>query len=113
MSQEAMSSHSSVILSMKVTQTNNKSIGGLARAWGTVPGRPGNSTAGAAAAETRDQLQISNLSTYLAASISGSPAHVAKLSALGTAVSTGQYKVNAGVVSEGLIQHSLLFGGAW
>ncbi len=98
---------------MKVTQTNNKSIAGLARAFGPAPGRPGNLTAGSAGADASDQLQISNLSTYLAAAMSGSPAHVAKLSALGTAVASGQYKVDSGVVSEGLIQHSLLFGGDW
>ncbi len=107
-----MSSHSSVIPSMKVTQTNDKSIAGLVHALGTVPARQGNSAASSAAAEG-DQSQISNLSTYLAAALSGSPAHVAKLSALGTAVAGGEYKVDAGVVSEGLIQHSLLFGGAW
>src|SRR5271166_824731 len=110
MIQGAMSSHSSLILSMKVTQTNNKSIAGLARASGTALVRPGNLTAGSTA-EAGDQLQISNLSTYLAAAMSGSPAHVAKLSALSTAVASGQYKADAGVVSEGLIQHSLLFSG--
>jgi anti-sigma28 factor (negative regulator of flagellin synthesis) len=107
-----MSSHSSVILSMKVTKTNNESIAGLARALGAAPARPDNSTASSTPPES-DYLQISNLSTYLAAATSGSPALAAKLSALGTAVTSGQYKVDAGVVSEGLIQHSLLFSGAW
>jgi hypothetical protein len=97
---------------MKVTQTNNKSIAGLDRALIAAPGRPGNLTAGSPAAES-DQLQISNLSTYLAAAMSGSPAHAAKLSVLGTAVSTGQYNVDPSLVSEGLVQHSLLFGGTW
>ena len=98
---------------MKVTQTNNKPIAGLARAFSTAAGRSAKSTAGSTAAEASDQLQISNLSTYLAAAMSGSPAHVAKLSVLGTAVASGQYKVDSSVVSEGLIQHSVLFSGAW
>ena len=108
-----MSSHSSVILSMKVTRTNNKSIAGLDRAFSAAPGRPGNLTAGSTQGGDGDQLQISNLSTYLAAAMSGSSAHVAKLSALGTAVSSGQYKADASDVSEGVIRHSLLFSGAW
>lgn len=109
-----MSSYSSVILSMKVTKTNNESIAGLARTLNAAPpGRPDDLTASSAAAAVDDQLQISNLSTYLAAAMSGSPALVAKLSALGTAVASGQYKVDSLVVSEGLIQHSLLFSGAW
>jgi anti-sigma28 factor (negative regulator of flagellin synthesis) len=112
MYQEAMSSHSSLILFMKVTKTNNESIAGLAGALNAAPGRPDNSAAGSTAQAT-DQLQISNLSTYLAAATSGSPAHVAKLSALGTAVASGQYQVDPGGVSNGLIQHTLLFGGAW
>jgi len=107
-----MSSHSSVFLSMKVSQTNNKSIAGLARAL-AAPVRPGSLAAGLTAPEASDQSQISNLSTYLAAAMSGSPAHVAKLVALGTAVASGQYKVDSGVVSERLIQHSLFFSGAW
>jgi anti-sigma28 factor (negative regulator of flagellin synthesis) len=98
---------------MKVTQTNNKSIAGLTRAASAVPVGPGNRAASSAAVEASDHSQISNLSTYLAAATSGSPTLVAKLSALGTAVSSGQYKVDSSVLSEGIIQHSLLFSGAW
>jgi hypothetical protein len=58
-------------------------------------------------------MQISSLSAYLTAAGSGSPGHVAKLNGLSVAVNNGGYKVNAGAVSEGIIQHSLLFGAAW
>jgi anti-sigma28 factor (negative regulator of flagellin synthesis) len=113
MCQEAMSSYSSAILSMKVTQTNNKSIAGLDRAANAASGRTGSLPEASAQAGAGDQTQISRLSTYLAAAMSGSPMHVAKLSALGAAVSSGQYNVDASAVSNGVIQHSLLFSGAW
>jgi anti-sigma28 factor (negative regulator of flagellin synthesis) len=98
---------------MKITQTNNKSIAGSARVLSAAPAGAGNGAARSAAVEASDQSQISNLSTYLAAAMSGSPTLVAKLSALGTAVASGQYKVDSSVLSEGIIQHSLLFSGAW
>ena len=59
-----------------------------------------------------DQVQLSNLSSYLASALDGSPAHVAKVGELGAAVSSGQYHVNADAVSGSIIQHSIEFGGA-
>lgn len=62
--------------------------------------------------EPTDQAQLSTLSSYLAAALSGSPAHVAKLAELSTAVSNGQYHVDAYSVSGSVIQHSIEFGGS-
>lgn len=59
-----------------------------------------------------DQAQLSKLSSYLASAISGSPAHVAKLAELNTALSNGQYNVDAYAVSASIIQHSVEFGGS-
>lgn len=59
-----------------------------------------------------DRAQLSNLSNYLASALSGSSAHVAKLFVLGSAVSSGQYHVDAQTVSGSIIQHSIEFGGS-
>jgi hypothetical protein len=59
-----------------------------------------------------DRAQLSNLGTYLASALSGSPAHVAKLSELGAAVSSERYQVDAYVLSGSIIQHGIEFGGA-
>jgi anti-sigma28 factor (negative regulator of flagellin synthesis) len=98
---------------MKVTQTNTKSIGALSRSSGGPPALPGKPAGAAAQTQVADQTEISNLSTYLAAAMSGSPAHVAKLGSLGEAVSNSEYSVDAGAVSEDIIQHSILFSAAW
>jgi hypothetical protein len=81
-------------------------------------GSAGVSSAGAGAKQPaaqdapNDRAQLSNLSSYLTSALTGSPAHVAKLSALGTAVSSQQYKVDAYLVSGSIIQHGIEFGGA-
>ncbi len=96
---------------MKISLPHSKSTPGL-----DGPAGVGPTGAGAkqpAAQETlSDQAQLSNLSSYLASALIGSPAHVAKLSKLGTAVSSEQYKVDAYVVSGSIIQHGIEFGGA-
>jgi anti-sigma28 factor (negative regulator of flagellin synthesis) len=78
-----------------------------------VPGGAGSpSKQSAEPAAPSDRAQLSNLSNYLASALSGSPAHVAKLSELGTAVSNGQYHVDAYTVSGSIIQHSIELGGS-
>jgi anti-sigma28 factor (negative regulator of flagellin synthesis) len=62
--------------------------------------------------EPSDRAQISGLGSYLASALSGSPAHAAKLSELGAAVSKGQYQVDAYAVSGSIIQSSIEFGGS-
>lgn len=59
-----------------------------------------------------DQVDLSNLSSYLASALSGSPAHVAKVEKLATNVSSGQYHVDSYAVSGSIIQHSIEFGGS-
>lgn len=59
-----------------------------------------------------DRVQLSNLSAHLAAARGDSNEHVAKLSALSTTLSQGNYRVDANVVSDSIIRHSLQFGGA-
>ena len=58
-----------------------------------------------------DQVQLSSLGRYLAAALDGSAALVAKLSELQSAVSSGQYRVDAYAVSGSIIQHRIQFGG--
>ena len=59
-----------------------------------------------------DQVQITNLSAYLAAAQSDSPARLGKLSQLTVAVSSGGYHVDASVVSNSIIEDSLRAIGA-
>jgi flagellar biosynthesis anti-sigma factor FlgM len=66
----------------------------------------------AATSAPTDRAQLSNLSSYLAAALSGSAAHVAKLAKLAAAVSSGQYQVDPQAVSGSIIQHSIEFGGS-
>lgn len=72
----------------------------------TVPQQP------LAANTQSDQVQLSSLSAYLASALGGSPAHVAKMSELSSAVSAGQYHVDSYAVSGSIIQHAIEFGSA-
>jgi anti-sigma28 factor (negative regulator of flagellin synthesis) len=97
---------------MKINGTNSKSVTGVGRSSNS-SSRPVRSADTTAALPPDDQAQISSLSAYLTAAISGSAAHIAKLGALSFAVANNSYTVDSSAVSEGIIQHSLLFGGAW
>lgn len=59
-----------------------------------------------------DRTELSSLSSYLTAALSGSAVHVAKLANLGAAVSRGRYQVDSHAVSGSIIQHSIEFGGS-
>jgi hypothetical protein len=54
--------------------------------------------------------QLCELNNYLESALSGSPAHVAKLSDLETAVRSGIYQTDAYAVSDSIIQHRVEFG---
>lgn len=96
---------------MKISLPDPKSISGPDRSAGVGPAGAGAKPP--VAQETpSDQAQLSNLTSYLTSALIGSPAHVAKLSELGTAVLSEQYKVDAYVVSGSIIQHGIEFGGA-
>jgi hypothetical protein len=96
---------------MKISLPDSKSTPGPDGSAGVGPAGAGAKQQPAQAAPN-DRAQLSNLSSYLASALAGSPAHVAKLSELGTAVSSEQYKVDAYVVSGSIIQHGIEFGGA-
>jgi len=53
-----------------------------------------------------DHIQLTNLSSYLASAQSNSPARLERLSHLSASVSDGSYQVNAGVVSDRIIEDS-------
>ncbi len=98
---------------MKISGSNSRSTAGLGRP--AAIGPAGSRTASkqpAAQTPPSDRAQISSLGSYLASALNGSPAHVAKVNELGTAVSSGQYQVHAHAVSGSIIQHSIEFGGA-
>jgi len=89
---------------MKISNTSARTIPGFSKT-----GMPASSgqTQGLAAEQNSgtDKLQLSRLSQFLSGS--NSPSHTAKLSQLNAAVSSGQYSVEAGVVSASIIQYSL------
>ena len=62
----------------------------------------------AAAIAQSDHIQLSQLSEHL--DPSNSPAHLQKLAQLEGAVSSGSYQVDAGVVSNAVIQYALQYG---
>ena len=76
-------------------------------------GRPSEASVGAAPAAS-DGVQLSNLA-MMAAAYQDSPIdeanHVAKLSSLSDTVSSGAYQVEAGVLSNGIIEASMRLSG--
>ena len=56
-----------------------------------------------------DHFQLSNLARFaqIASAYGETPAHVAKLGELSSTVSTGSYQVDAGVVSNSIIDASI------
>jgi anti-sigma28 factor (negative regulator of flagellin synthesis) len=71
-------------------------------------GQP-SAVASAGSAET-DQIQLSNLAQFAAASDESS-SHVAKLSSLSATVSSGRYQVEAGVLSNSIIDANTHISG--
>jgi flagellar biosynthesis anti-sigma factor FlgM len=100
------------ILQMKISGPDPKSTSGLNPSPGVGAGAGSASKPSAWQSVATDEAQFSSLSSYLSSALSGSPTHLAKVSELGAAVSTGQYDVDSSAVSGSLIQHSIEFGGA-
>lgn len=71
-----------------------------------------SSVAQNATSASPDGVQLSSLGQYFAAANNISQSHVEKLSALGGAISAGQYNVDAFTVSGSLIQYSMQAHGA-
>ena len=96
---------------MKISDTNGKPLSGLDRAAALPPAAEGvRAPAVSRPSAKPDRVQLSNLSEYLAAARSDSPAHVAKLGELKATVAGGGYHVDPLVVSHAIIQDSLRFG---
>lgn len=97
---------------MNISRLGSKSTPNLQQPAGVSPaGSNGASQQPAPQNPASDQVQLTSMSRYLAAALNGSPAHVAKVSELSTAVSSGKYRVDANAVSGSLIQHAIEFGG--
>ena len=96
---------------MRINDPNGRPLSALgsevARA-----GRSGRVASPAASPSAPDQAQLSNLGAYLTAALDDSAARLEKLSSLAAAVLTNGYQVDAPVVSDSIIRHSLQFGGA-
>lgn len=97
---------------MKIPGPDSNSTSGLNASAGVGAAGAGSASKQAAGKATvSDQVQLSNLSSYLSSALSGSPAHIAKVSELSSAVSSGRYRVDAHSVSGSIIQHGIEFGG--
>ena len=100
---------------MKINNSEGRPVPGLGRSNAAAPAREsegGAITGPGKSSLEGDRVQLSNLSANLTATLSDSAAHSTKLSALSSAVSIGGYHVDAGIVGDGLIRHSLQFGGS-
>jgi flagellar biosynthesis anti-sigma factor FlgM len=100
------------VLQMKISGPDPKSAAGLNPSPSVGAGAGSASKPPAGQSVATDEAQLSSLGSYLSSALTGSPAHLAKVSELGAAVSTGQYHVDPYAVSGSLIQHSIEFGGA-
>ena len=100
---------------MKIRDVSGRT-NAIGRAGGISPGdkagRPSETSAAAPAAP--DGVQLSNLA-LMAAAYHNSPVdeanHVAKLSSLSDTVSSGAYHVEAGLLSNGIIEASMRLSG--
>jgi anti-sigma28 factor (negative regulator of flagellin synthesis) len=98
---------------MNIPPSDSKSTFGVGRSAGVGVNRLSAASKPATGQETvSDQVRLSSLSSFLTSALSGSPERLEKLNALGGAVSSGQYQVDANTVSGSIIQHNIEFGGA-
>jgi hypothetical protein len=98
---------------MRISDPNGEPLSGLGRSSEVGPaGERVRSTRSAGPPLASDQVRLSNLSAHLTAALDDSAAHLTKLSSLTAAVLSGGYQVDAPVVSDSIIRHSLQFGGA-
>jgi len=98
---------------MNISDSEGRPISGLEHSNGGGPAsESGRGTAPALAPSATDRVQLSNLSAHLTASLGGSAADLQKLSSLASAALNGGHHVDARVVSDSIIRHSLQFGGS-
>jgi anti-sigma28 factor (negative regulator of flagellin synthesis) len=96
---------------VKINDPNGRAVT-LGRSQGVTPiGDPKPRSGAGASKPSTDRVQLSNLGAQMAAAYNDSPAHVAKLSSLTATVSSGSYQVDAGVLSNSIIEANLQFGG--
>jgi hypothetical protein len=96
---------------VKISDPNARAIT-LGQSAGVSPAVDGRRPELGASKESTDRVQLSNLSALMAAAYGDSPAHIAKLSSLTATVSSGGYQVDAGVLSNSIIDASLQYSGA-
>ena len=92
---------------MKINDPNSARASGLAQSRALTPGGETSGQRASAVRSRPDQVQLSNLSGYLAASESDSPEQAARVSHLTAAVSNGSYLVDVHAVSAKIIQESM------
>ena len=95
---------------MKIRSSDAKSS--VEQAGGTLPAsRPGRATSSPGVSAPPDYVQLTSLAHSPAAN-ENSPGHVARLQSLNGIVSGGRYHVDAGVLSNHLIEANMRFSGS-
>lgn len=96
---------------MKISGSKTEA-GAVGGSTGILPaGKAGSAPGAAVTSVATDRVQLSSLAQF-AAAYSDSPVHIAKLSALNATVSSGRYQVDAGVLSNSLIEASMTLSGS-
>ena len=97
---------------MKISDPNGRPLAGLGQSNKIVPSNGSSRSATPEGhSSAADRVQLSNLSAHLSASQGDSAARLKRLSSLESAVLSGGYQVDAGMVSESIIRYSLEFEG--
>lgn len=98
---------------MRISDPKSSTISDLAQSNGIGPAGDGGRLLRGPAGQafSSDQVQLSNLSSNLAATQMNSPQWTGKISHLTAAVGSGSYSVDAHVVGGSIIDDSLQFSG--
>jgi anti-sigma28 factor (negative regulator of flagellin synthesis) len=97
---------------MKITDPNGRLVTArLSSPKSALAGKSASSNAGGASKP--DQVLLSGLSALAAAASTESPEDLAKISSLTATISSGTYQIEAGVLSNRIIDASLIPGQAY
>jgi anti-sigma28 factor (negative regulator of flagellin synthesis) len=96
---------------MRISDRSQKAIAPSQASGVTSAGDSGRRAGSAVGSGAADQVQLSSLSALMAAAYGDTPAHAAKLSSLTATVSSGSYQVDTGILSNSIIEASLVYSG--
>lgn len=98
---------------MKITDPNGRSVSVGPSNPKSVEGGGGWRSGYGGASRNSDEVALSGLSGLVAAVSADSPGYVAKLSSLTATISNGTYQIDAGMLSNHIIEASLIPGNSY